>query len=269
MSDLYFLNGKHVEINFPMRAVFYGDGIFETFRCRGKLPDFLDRHLSRLKAGAELLSIPFPPEHEIEEKISNAYDKSRINDAYMKVCLLPEGKNTFFEKPDSTSILITVRECTTTADPVSVCVSSYKRSQHSVLNTIKSLNYLENILVKREALDRGYHDAVILNQSGEVTETSSYNIFWIRGKGVFTPSVQCGLLPGITRELVLEVMKEVGYQINERRFGLSYMLNSDFVFLTNSVAGIVYVEMINDLKMPPVDDKFTHIRDSFYNKVGW
>lgn len=269
MNEFYYLNGRHVNINFPLRAAFYGDGVFETFRCRGDLPKHIQRHLARLRKGAELLSIPVPEEQDILGQINNAYTESAIEDAYMKICLLPEGGMTYYEKPHSSSVFIIVRKCEVSENPLSLCVSSYKRSQYSVLNTVKTLNYVENILVKREAIERGYDDAILLNNNGEITEASSYNVFWTRGKGVFTPSLQCGLLPGITRELMLEVLDELGYQINERRFGLSYMLNSDFVFLTNSVAGMKFVNRINDLKMPDMDQKFNDIKTSFYKKMCW
>lgn len=269
MNEKFFLNGKPVDINFPIRPVFYGDGVFETFRCPGDLPLHLDRHIKRLKSGAELLSIPFPEETRLKEILLSAYRSSETEDAYTKLCLLPEGDSTFYKRPESSSVLITIKPCNAVSGPVSVCVSSVKRNQNSVLNTVKSMNYLESILVKREAVDKGFHDAVILNQNGEITETSSYNIFWTRGKTVFTPSVQCGLLPGITREIVIDVVNELGYQINERRFGLSYMLNADFVFLTNSISGIVFVNMINDLRIPVIDEKVSPIIELFNEKMGW
>ncbi len=269
MNEIYYLNGTKVNIDFPLRAAFYGDGVFETFRCRGGLPIHINRHIARLEKGAGLLSIPVPERTNIVEQIGTAYAESDIEDAYMKVCLLPEGDMTYYKKPSSSSLLIVVRGCQTSEDPLSVCVSSYKRSRHSVLSTVKTLNYVENILVKREAIERGYDDAILLNDNGEITEASSFNVFWIRGKGVYTPSVQCGLLPGITRELMLDVLEELGYQINERRFGLSYMLNSDFVFLTNSVSGIKFVKTINDLQMPDMDDKFSDIKTSLFKKMGW
>lgn len=269
MKEHYFLNGNPVDINFPLRAMFFGDGVFETFRCKGKLPAHIGKHLARLKKGAELLSIPFPDENETVEKIEHAYNSSGITDTYMKVCLLPEGDNTFFTKPTGVSVLIVTKECPVSKDEVDICVSSHKRNQNSVLNSVKSMNYLENILVKREAVDRGFDDAIILNLNNNITETSSCNIFWTRGKGVYTPSVQCGLLPGITREIILEVMAGLDYQIFEHRFGLSYMLNSDFVFLTNSVSGMMFVNKINDLKLPKMDNNYSRIRDRFLKLMDW
>lgn len=269
MKEHYFLNGNPVDINLPLRALFFGDGVFETFRCNGKLPAHLGRHLARLKKGAELLSIPLPHEDEIVEKIESGYRHSGINDAYMKVCILPEGENTYYVRPTGSSVLIVVKECQVKKEEVEICVSSHKRNQNSVLNSVKSMNYLENILVKREAIERGFDDAIILNLNNNITETSSCNIFWTRGKGVYTPSVQCGLLPGITREIILQVMAELDYQIFEHRFGLSYMLNSDFVFLTNSVSGMMFVNKINDLKMPKMDNNFSRIKDSFTRLMEW
>lgn len=269
MTSFIYLNGNRVKTDFPLRPVFYGDGVFETFRCKGDLPVYLNKHLDRLKHGADLLSIPYPQTNSIIEYISTAYQNSGIQDANLKICLLPVGDNIFYEKPSDVSILISVRQIDNTACNYSICLSSHKRNQNSVLNTVKSMNYLEKILARREAIEKGFDDAVVVNLNNEITETSSSNIFWIRGKGLYTPSVNCGLLPGITREVVIDLMKELGYQINERRFGLSYMLNSDFVFLTNSITGTIFVNRINDLKMPESDENYKKIKEALREKLEW
>lgn len=269
MKEYLFLDGNPVKTQFPLRPVFFGDGIFETFRCRGNLPVYLEKHLNRMQRGAEILSIPLPSKETIVKYIESAYRFSGISDANLKICILTRGGHSFHDKPEGCSVLTTVREISLSGDSVRICASSHRRNSTSVLNTIKSLNYLEQILVKREAVEKGFDDAVILNHNDEITESSSCNIFWVRGKGVYTPSTACGLLPGITRELVLGIFEELGFQIHERKFGLSYMMNSDFIFLTNSVAGMLYVEAINELKMPEMNDKFTEIRHELHRKLKW
>lgn len=269
MTSIIYLNGTRVNIDFPLRTIFYGDGVFETFRCKGKLPVYLEKHIERLRQGADLLSIPFPQQDQLIENIDKTYRDAGLEDANLKVCLLPEGENIFYKKPEDVSILVSIREIVQTPDVYSICLSSHKRNQNSVLNHVKSINYLEKVLARREALDKGFDDAVFANLNNEITETSSSNIFWVRGKGLYTPSVNCGLLPGITRDIVIDIMRDLGYQINERRFGLSYMLNSDFVFITNSISGIIFVNRINELKMPEPDVNYEKLKKVLYNRLQW
>ena len=192
-----------------------------------------------------------------------------VDDAYVKICLLSSGKNIFYHKPEASSLLIVVGEYRGTKDQVSICVSTRKRSSTSTLLRIKTLNYLENVLSRREAVDKDFDDAIFLNSNDEVAEATSSNIFWVRGKGIFTPSIECGILPGITRELVLEVASELGYELNERKFRLPYLLNSDFAFLTNSLIGAIYISKINDQIMPNTPVQFVEYKEKLFERLGW
>ena len=259
MTSIIYLNGTRVNIDFPLRTIFYGDGVFETFRCKGKLPVYLEKHIERLRQGADLLSIPFPQQDQLIENIDRTYRDAGLEDANLKVCLLPEGENIFYKKPEDVSILVSIREIVQTPDVYSI----------ARIQVVERYLDLEKVLARREALDKGFDDAVFANLNNEITETSSSNIFWVRGKGLYTPSVNCGLLPGITRDIVIDIMRDLGFQINERRFGLSYMLNSDFVFITNSISGIIFVNRINELKMPEPDVNYEKLKKVLYNRLQW
>ena len=102
-----------------------------------------------------------------------------------------------------------------------------------------------------------------------MAEATSSNIFWIRGKGLFTPSIESGILPGITRSLVLEVASGLGYEINERKFRLPYLLNSDFAFLTNSLTSAIYISKINEQIMPDVPHQFIELKQKLFEGLDW
>lgn len=269
VKDFFFLNSEIIEESIPFRSLFYGEGVFETFRCKGNIPRFFDDHLDRLEKGANLLAIPFPERGNIKEQVLNSLDKTGIRDAYVKICLLSTGNKIFYHRPTSSSILIVVGEYRGSKEQVSVCVSSRKRSQDSVLSRIKTFNYLGNIIARREAIEKGYDDTIFLNVSDEVTEASSSNIFWMRGRGLFTPYLESGILSGITRKLILEIAGELGYEINERKFKLTYLLNSDFAFLTNSLVGMIYVNRINEQYMPSIPKEFLKFKERLFKRLSW
>lgn len=269
LKEFVFLNSEIIEESIPFRSLFYGEGVFETLRWKGNIPRFFDNHLDRLEEGANLLAIPFPDRENIKEQVLNSVDKTGIRDAYLKICLLSSGNNIFYQWPTSSSLLIVVGEYRSSKEQVSVCVSSRKRSPDSVLCRIKTFNYLGNIIARREAIEKGYDDTIFLNASDEVTEASSSNIFWMRGRGLFTPYSESGILSGITRKLVLEIAGDLGYEINERKFKLTYLLNSDFAFLTNSLVGMIYINRINEQYMPSIPKQFLEFKEKLFNKLGW
>lgn len=269
MSEFIFLNGDLCEeIPFP-RALFYGDGVFETFRWKGSPPVYLEKHFERLKSGANLFEIPVPEISYLKKAVIDAVSKAKIEDAYVKLCLISEGDSLFYSKPEKSAVLIVIKKHSESKQSFSLCVSKFKRNQNSSLNSIKSFNYMESVLAKREAVEKGFDDSVFLNINDEIVETSSSNIFWVRGTSVFTPSLNCGLLPGITREIILEIAPGLGYEINERKFKLPYLLNSDFAFITNASAGITYVSKINNQIMPEISEDYIRFQEALFGKLGW
>ncbi len=269
MSEFLFLNNEKIESNLPLRSLFYGEGVFETTRWKGKEPLYIKSHLKRLRESAMYLDIPYPGDEQIRKQAQNCYKIANIEDAYLKICILSDGDTLFYERPKTSSILIFIKEQKESKFTASLCVSEIKRNQNSRLANIKTFNFLEGILVKREAIKRGFDDAIILNTKDEITETSSNNIFWVRGKSLFTPSVNCGLLPGITRDIVITMASELGYDVNERKYKLPYLLNSDFAFLTNASHGMLYVNKINNQSFTPIADEFHKFKNLLYSKLGW
>lgn len=269
MNDFFFLNEKRLEDPAGIRALFYGEGVFETFRWKNSRPAFVSKHLERLRKGAEFLEIPFPGEEKIMSRVARAVSAAGGDDFYVKVCLLSEGDALFYAAPSVASILVAVRPSAEPPELASLCVSEERRLACGRLFSFKTLNYLGNVLAKREAVRRGFDDLLFLNTDGMVTETSSRNVFWVRGKRLFTPSLDCGLLPGVTREVLLQSAGEFGYEADCGRFSLRELLESDYVFLTSSTAGTVYVDRVDGTTMPPLSESYATVRESLLSKLGW
>lgn len=269
MNEFFFLNEKRLEDPVGIRALFYGEGVFETFRWKNSRPVFVSKHLDRLRKGAEFLGIPFPGEEKIMSRVAGAVSGAGGGDFYVKVCLLSEGDALFYAAPSAVAILVAVRPSARVPESASLCVSQEKRPAGGRLLSFKTLNYLRNVLAKREAVRRGFDDLLFLNADGAVTETSSRNVFWVKGKKLFTPSLDCGLLPGVTREVLLQSAGEFGYETDCGRFSLRELLESDYVFLTSSTAGSVYVDRVDGTTMPPLPESYAIVRESLLSKLGW
>lgn len=269
MDELFFLDGKRLENPPGLRSLFYGEGVFETFRWKGCPPVFLSMHLERMRRGAEFLGIPFPGESQVRLLIKGAVEKTAGDDLHVKVCLLGEGDTVFHSRPRSASLLVSVRPRAESPETASLWVCAERRSTRNRLFSHKTLNYLGNVLAKREAREKGFGEVLFLDTDGRVAETSCHNVFWIKGKKLFTPSSECPVLPGVTREIVLRSAERLGYEPVCGGFPLEELLSSDYAFLTNAVAGIVYVSGVDGEEMPAAPRSYEVIRKSLLLEFGW
>ena len=201
---------------------FFGRGVFETILVKDK-PIFLKEHISRLNEGIKILNIG---DKVIEEDILNIINKHNIKYCGLKIVVTE--KNIVLEKRDipykSDDYL----------KGFSLKLSNINRNSKSKLSYIKSINYLENILEREEALNNGYNEVLFLNEKGYLSEGSMSNIFIVIDKEIYTPSIKCGLLPGIVRNFLI---KE--YKIIEKELTLEDIMMADEIFITNSLLGIM------------------------------
>jgi 4-amino-4-deoxychorismate lyase len=269
MKEIIRISGRPVEEGTPLRSLIYGEGLFETFRCKSKLPSYYERHIDRMREGARILGIPFPKDEEIKDGLHKALSDASISDAYVKIGLLSRGSPVFYKEPSGSSLLVVVRKYQPQKQSINVKVSSYRRNSNSPILRIKSLNYLENILAKREALSSGYDEAIFLNERNELAEGTVTNIFFIKGKVVCTPSLECGLLSGIIRGVIFQIVDEFGFELREGRYSLEVLKRSDGVFLTNSVIGAVAVSSIDGIQLPCDCEVFYKVEERLRGKLGW
>ena len=269
MEETIQINGRPVEERMPLRSLMYGEGLFETFRWRSKLPVYYRRHLDRMREGARILGIPFPKDEEIMDVLDKALSDAGISDAYVKIGLLSKGSPVFYERPRGSSLLVLVRKYEPQKQSIGAKVSSYRRNSNSPVLRIKSLNYLENILAKSEALSSGYDEAILLNERNEVAEGTVSNIFFIKGRVVCTPSIECGLLAGIIRGVIFQIVHELNLELREGRYGLEDLKHNDGVFLTNSLIGAVAVSSIDGIGHPCNSEVFYRLEGRLRGKLGW
>lgn len=226
------------------RTLLYGEGLFETIRWLGENRK-LRLHYERLKWSAETLGFPHPTYEEFFNEIKEATGGKR--ELYVKYCLILKGKDLFFEKPEGFESKVIVKKLPKVPEKVSLCLSEKRRHSGNPLCYHKTMNYLFNILVKREAKERGFYDGVVLNEKGFVTETSSSNLILLKGDKLFTPARKSGLLWGTTLQAISEEM-----EIREEYIKPENLAEADSLFVVNSLLGAVPVTNFEG-KMLPCD----------------
>jgi branched-subunit amino acid aminotransferase/4-amino-4-deoxychorismate lyase len=253
----------------PKRAILYGEGVFETFRWKGGRPVLLDKHYERMLRGAELLGMPAPPWRDFTRAVEEAVHRSGGEDLRVKVCLLSDGSADFSARPDSSRLICLTSPYRTPKEIVRVHLVSFPRNSRSPLVRIKSTNYLENIIGRREAERLGFDEGIFLNERGEVAEGCTTNIFWLKGDRLFTPDESCGLLPGTTRGLLMSIAPELGLEVGVGKYGFDDVLEADCVLLTNAVVGAVGVGEIDGRKLMVDRQKLEEVRRRVFSALGW
>lgn len=254
-----YLNGEYVTKENAKVSVFdhgflYGDGIFEgiriyngnIFKCR--------EHLVRLYDSAKsiMLDIPLNME-EMQEALAETIRKNEMRDGYIRL-VVSRGEGNLGLDPrrcPKASVLIIVEQLAIYSEEAyknglkTVSVSQRRNIPDALNPKIKSLNYLNNILVKIQANLADVGEAIMLNAQGYVAEGSSDNIFIIKNGVVYTPPCYVGALEGITRLAIIQLCEKLGYKLKEEPFTLHDVYVADEVFFTGTAAEVIAVREVD------------------------
>ena len=260
MSLLIYLDGAYVPKEKALISVYdhgylYGDGVFEGLRAYGGRVFKLTEHLERLYEGAHhiMLNIPITLE-EMAATTLETMRRNKLNDAYIRI-VVSRGPGDLGLDPRKCSRATVV----IIADKISLFPQEYyeqglavitaatrQRSSDTMEPRIKSLNYLNNILVKLEATHAGVMEAIMLNSQGYVVEGSGSNVFIVNKKReLITPPAFLGILEGITRNTVLALAGAEGITVREGIFTRHDLYTAQECFLTGTAAEIIPVISID------------------------
>ncbi|MEQ6376670.1 branched-chain-amino-acid transaminase [Bacillaceae bacterium S4-13-58] len=262
-SQWIFLGGEFVKKEEAVISVYdhgflYGDGVFEGIRAYSGNIFKLDDHLKRLYQSAQsiMLQIPYTKK-EMEEVIVETIRKNQLETAYIRV-VVSRGIGNLGLDPSSCARaqVIVIAEALALFPKelyergLKVGSVASRRNRPDVLSPqVKSLNYLNNILVKLEANQAGVDEALMLNDQGYVTEGSADNIFIVKNGAILTPPVYLGALEGITRNAIIDLAKEHGYEMKETPFTRHDVYIADEVFLTGTAAEVIAVVEVDGRKI--------------------
>jgi branched-chain amino acid aminotransferase len=253
-------------------GLLYGDGLFEGIRILGGRVFRLDDHLARFAAGAGAIGLALPGGTEAARAAVLATARAFGEDeAYVRL-IATRGEGALGVDPASCPaprLLVIVdrialydaRQREQGLDLVTVSV---RRPPPDVLDPrVKSLNYLNNVLAKREARMRGADEALVLNVHGHVAEAAVANVFCARDGGLWTPPGTDGALEGITRRTILELAADLGIAAGERTLGRFDLFAAEEAFLTGSGAGLVPVRSLDGQRIPAPGKLFLRLREAF------
>lgn len=222
----------------------FGDSAYETLRTYGGRPFELDRHLARLRRSIALLGFELPiSDDEIKARIDACLSFAGNDESYLRV-IVSRGVGDMsyrFERIPEPTVAMYVKPLEANNEALyekgaAATIVSIRRNPVEALNpAIKASNLLNNALATREAYARGAFEAILLNTRGEVAEGAGSNVFIVKASRLLTPPLSCGLLAGITRELVLEIAPAIGVPFEERVLSADDLKNADELFITSTL----------------------------------
>jgi branched-chain amino acid aminotransferase len=218
----------------------YGKGVFTTIAIIGGKPFRFASHWSRLTANAAHISLDVIgfQESQVLDELRRRLEAAGLASGRARITLADESTSSIWygTPAGQTTLSIIAAERRAPPPELKLSKSPFPVNSRSPLAGIKSCNYLEQILSLDEAKDRGFHEAIRVNEQGFVTSACMANVFWLKDGRLFTPSLETGCLAGTTREFVLENLEcsEVEAEIGE-------VDGAEAVFLTSAGLGIARV----------------------------
>lgn len=250
-----YMNGKMVDKAKAQVSVFdhgllYGDGVFEGIRAYNGRVFMLDEHIDRLYRSAQAISLAIPmTRKEMAKAVVLACKSNKVANGYIRL-IVTRGVGTLGLNPytcETPQVIIIagaiqLYPAKLYETGMSVVTVGTMRNQTEATNPrIKSLNYLNNVLAKIEAINAGVMECIMLNPQGYVAEASGDNVFIVRGNTLLTPPSWCGSLEGITRAVVMKLAPEHGYEVKEDVLTRYDLYTADEMFLTGTAAEIISV----------------------------
>jgi len=250
-----YLNGKLVPEKDAKISVFdhgllYGDGVFEGIRSYNARVFMLEAHIDRLYRSAKAIALEIPMSKKaMSAAVVKTCKANNAMNGYIRLVVTRGvgtlGLNPYTCKKGQVIIIaakIQLYPQELYARGLQVVTSGTIRNHTESLSPcVKSLNYLNNIMAKIEAINAGVEEVVMLNPQGFVAEASGDNIFIIKGNQLLTPPISCGALEGVTRDVVMELARQDGMDVRECVLTRYDLYNADEMFLTGSAAEIISV----------------------------
>ena len=245
MTTRINFNGEimaQAKISVTDHGFLFGDSVYEVVATHNGIPLFLEDHLERLRNSASGISleIPYSDERFISE-INKTLNEAGNEESYIRI-MVTRGDGEIDIDPstcEKPNVLIFVTSPhiyppENYINGINVALVSIKRNSREALNPgIKTGNYLNNVLAILEANGSKAHDALMLNAWGYLTECTTSNFFFVQDGRIMTPSLECGILSGITRSTIIQLARENGFLVEEGQWPVETLQNIDEAFISD------------------------------------
>jgi len=259
MEEIIYLNGSLVprsgaRISVSDHGFLYGYGLFETMHAYNGRIFLLERHIDRLRYSAETIGLGDSLAGiDLRKACRDTLQANKLEDARLRLTVTGGESDSFpWEgKAGQPTVLVTARPYSGFTPEkyeqgFKVYLAEVRRSKQSAISGIKSVSYLLSVLARGEAVARGLDEALLLNDDGYIAEGGSCNVFFVKSSRLITPSPGSGILPGITRDVVMELADELGIIVTEGTVGLGIIKQCDEAFLTNAVMEVMPMTAASD-----------------------
>jgi branched-chain amino acid aminotransferase len=274
MDRLIYYNDRIVEtaraaVPATNAGLLYGWGVFTTLRvCDGQV-FAAGRHWERLARHAEQALIELPIDrHQLLSALADLIEANRIREGRARITVVKGDAGPWGGQERQAELLIfTSSERSRTGIEVAVTVSPYRMTSHGPLAGIKTTAMLENLLALEEARSRGFSEALMVNERGEIVGAAAANIFWAEGGELYTPSAGTGCIAGITRGFVVEIARRLRLPVIEGGFPLQRLFDAAEVFLTSTARGITSVSSFDLKRYEPEKSWMSKAIDREFQKL--
>ena len=244
---IYYINGEWIEKNkskipFSDSGFLYGDGLFETIRFNNNKPFRLNKHINRLRNGCNILYLNLSiTDKEIFNIITSIIEKNSLNKGLIRL-MITRGSisGAPWNYSGDASIYALIRPLT--EDPVlPVKIVYFKEKNYPIIRfnpAIKSMNYVGNLLAKKNAEEENAYEPAFINNEGFITECAIRNIFYIKNNILLTPELSLGILPGVMRDTIIEISKKMHLTIKETKIKISEINSMDEAFISSTGIGL-------------------------------
>jgi branched-chain amino acid aminotransferase len=264
-ADLIWMNGELIpwedaKVHVLTHGLHYGTGVFEGIRCyKTPLGPAVFRHtdhLARLRKSAELYYMPLPYTlEELRAATNELIGRTGLDECYIRpIAFRGYGTMGLFPLESPVDVVVAVWPWgaylgeDSLLNGIRAKVSSWRQlsSQSLIPHAKASGQYLNSVLAKIESHKAGYEEAILLDERGEVSEGSGENVFVVREGALITPCETAHILSGINRASVMEIARDLGYEVVERPIARAELYLADEAFLTGTAAELVPVREIDD-----------------------
>ena len=273
-----FVEEKDARVSVYDHGFLYGDGVYETLRIYdGRILHF-EQHIQRVQQSCQLIGLEFPLQPKAYLDIfAECLKRNDLNNAVLRLTI-SRGEGEWGLDPNECrqpTIVVLARPFMALPaewheQGLRLEIVTIRRNAESAQSPkIKSLSFLNNVLGKQEAIKAGAHDALMLNIDGFLAECTTSNIFFVMDQRIYTPSVECGILEGITREIVFVLARELGFKLEQGMYRPEQLLLADECFITNTGIEVMPVTRIGEhaIGTGSVGPVSQQLRDAFQKNV--
>lgn len=275
-TEVILFDGKFVRADEPIvssrsRGLMYGDGVFETFRTYSGQTLFLDEHLQRMQSGLDLLGMELPKAlkpRKFRLLVYRLLDRLDLlhGDAVVRLQLWREGSRGYLPDSDSqTHYMVTASPCPEAFDHPRLATVGCKRIPNEALPSgYKFSNGINYILAARQADRQDADDALMETIDGFLSETTIANIFWAKDREVFTPDENCDLIPGVTRQIIMDIItQKPEWTLNQGTFDKNALRDAEVIWICNSVREMLTVHSVDQTEYSTDHPLFRELQKRF------